>query len=193
MRSIKSRWLAPISALAVALSCAVAVAATKTPRYGGTLRVELSVTSISLDPRAWKPGSVAAADYEKIASLLFDRLLTLDDYGRFQPALAIEWSHDANARNWQFKLRPGVKFSDGTPLTSKEAASALQPLLPQGLQISATENGLQIRAAHPTPDLLEQVLGLGVDAHLPEMSLDGFPSAFGGDAHGLVVIADRSA
>ena len=131
--------------------------ATRHPKYGGTLRVELQLTKLSLDPREWKPGSVAAAEDAKLAALIFDRLLTLDDYGRFQPALATEWSHDLSCKTWQFKLRQGVRFSDGFALTPKAVVAALQPLLPSGLQISATENGVQIRSAHPVPDLLEQL------------------------------------
>jgi len=156
MRSTKSLWLAAISAAFVLLG-PTTTRATKHPKYGGTLRVELSVASVSLDPRTWKPGSVAAADYEKLSALIYERLVTLDDYGRFQPALAIEWSHDASFRNWQFRLRPGVKFSDGSLLTPKEVTAALEPLLPSGLQIAANETGVQIHAAHPAPDLLEQL------------------------------------
>jgi peptide/nickel transport system substrate-binding protein len=159
MRFTKLLWLAAISAALLALLpyYATPAPATKRPRYGGTLRVELSATTISLDPRNWKPGSVASATNEKLAALIYDRLVTLDDYGRFQPALATEWTHDAAAKNWQFKLRPGVKFSDGTPLSPKEVVAALQPLLPAGMQIVTFENGVQIRAARPAPDLLEQL------------------------------------
>ena len=38
-----------------------------------------------------------------------------------------------------------------------------------------------------------EVLGLGVDAHLAEVPLDALPRALGGDAHLLVVVADRTA
>ena len=157
MRSTKSLWLAAISSAVLALLVPVATLATNHPKYGGTLRIELSVATVSLDPRTWKPGSVAAADNEKLAALLCDRLVALDEYGRFQPALAIEWSHDASSKNWQFKLRPGVKFSDSSPLTPRDVVAALQPLFPNGLQVIATETGVQIRAARSTPDLLEQL------------------------------------
>jgi peptide/nickel transport system substrate-binding protein len=156
MRSIKSRWFAAIS-VSLALLPAVQLCATKRPRYGGTLRVELRTPVISLDPREWKAGSVSAADDEKLASLVYDRLLTLDDYGRVQPSIASEWSHDASFRNWQFKLRLGVKFSDGWPLSATDVVSSLQPLLPSSYQVSANESGLSIRSSHPSPDLLEQL------------------------------------
>ena len=175
MRFTKSLWLAAISAALFGLTGSLPANATKRPRYGSTLRVELSVTSISLDPRTWRPGSIAAAANEKLATLIYERLITLDDYGRFQPALAVEWSHDASSRTWQFKLRPGVKFSDGELLTPKEVVAALQQLLPAGLQIAATDSGVQIRAAHPAPDLLEQ-LASGrylVFRVLPDASLAG--------------------
>jgi len=157
MRCTKSLSLAAISACLAALVAPTGLLATKHPKFGGTLRVELHVASVSLDPREWKPGSVTAAENMKVASLVFDRLIALDEFGRFQAALASEWSHDAASKIWQFRLRSGVRFSDGSFLTPKEVAAALQPLLPPALQISATEEGIQIRAAHSTPDLLDQL------------------------------------
>ncbi|HEY1472381.1 MAG TPA: ABC transporter substrate-binding protein [Candidatus Acidoferrum sp.] len=157
MRSSNSLSLAAISLALLFLLPASPVQATKRPAYGGTLRVVLRAPSISLDPREWKPGSASSAQNKQFAVLIYDRLLTLDDYGRFQPALATEWSHDAAMRNWQFKLRPGVKFSDGSPLTATNVVAALQPLLAAGLQISAAENAISIHSSHPVPDLLEQL------------------------------------
>jgi ABC-type transport system substrate-binding protein len=160
MRFIVSRWPAATKLTSFVLLVCFALephaAATKHPRYGGTLRVELREAAISLDPRAWKPGMLESAANEKIASLVFDRLVTLDNYGHFQPQLASEWSHDASARRWQIRLRDGVKFSDDTPLTAAEVAAALQPLLPNGIQLSTPAgNTLVVQSASPLPDLLE--------------------------------------
>ena len=96
MKSIKSLWLAAIS-FALAASTGTAVFAS--PRYGGTLRVRLRAAGVSLDPREWVPGSLATADDENVAALVYDRLVSLDDYGKFQPALAIQWTHDAAIKN----------------------------------------------------------------------------------------------
>jgi peptide/nickel transport system substrate-binding protein len=134
---------------------APSAAAAKHPRYGGTLRVELREAAVSFDPRAWKPGSLESATSEKIAALVFDRLVALDNYGRFQPQLAAEWSHDAGAKRWQFHIREGVKFTDDTPLTAADAAAALQPLLPAFLQVSGANNTLILQSTVPVPDLLE--------------------------------------
>jgi ABC-type transport system substrate-binding protein len=134
---------------------ASAVAAAKHPRYGGTLRVELREAAISLDPRAWKLGTWEWAASEKVGELVYDRLVSLDNYGRFQPQLASEWSRDAAAKRWQFRLRDGVKFSDGAPLTGTDAVAALQPLLPLPIQISASGNTLVVQSNSALPDLLE--------------------------------------
>jgi hypothetical protein len=40
-----------------------------------------------------------SATDEKMGALVFDRLVTLDNYGRFQPQLATEWSHDAGFKS----------------------------------------------------------------------------------------------
>jgi hypothetical protein len=117
----------------------------------------MRAASVSLDPREWKAGTLDFSAAEKLGALVFDRLVVLDNYGQFQPQLATEWSHDAAFKRWQFALRPGVKFSDGSVLTSAEVAAALQPLLPVTQQIQASGNSVVIQSNVPIPDLLEQL------------------------------------
>jgi peptide/nickel transport system substrate-binding protein len=136
---------------------AATVRAAENPRYGGTLRVELPSASVSLDPREWRVGSVESATNEKLAALAFERLVALDNYGRFQPVLAVEWLHDVSSKRWQFTIRTGIKFSDGAPLAAADVVAALQPLLPGTLQISASGNMVVIQSVAPVSDLLEQL------------------------------------
>lgn len=119
--------------------------------------MELRATSVSLDPREWKAGTAESATNEKMGALVFDRLVSLDNYGRFQPQLATEWSHDAAFKRWQFTLRANVKFSDGTVLNATDVAAALQPLLPIGQQTMASGNFVVIQSAAGIPDLLEEL------------------------------------
>src|SRR5215831_4087811 len=117
MRYIEWGWPAVIrwSSFAAVLCCIAvqSLAGTARPQYGGVLRVELRAASVNLNPAKWKAGSADVATNQRLAELLFDRLVALDNYGKFQPQLATEWSHDAAAKRWQFTLRQGVKFSDG--------------------------------------------------------------------------------
>jgi peptide/nickel transport system substrate-binding protein len=154
MKRTALRLLALSSALASAASCANAATS---PRYGGTLRVELRQSSVTFDPREWRAGSRDAAADEKLAALLFDRLVALDNYGRIQPQLATEWSHDAAFKRWQFTIRPGVKLSDGSALTAAEVAAALQPLLGANRSILASGNYVILQSQTPAPDLLEEI------------------------------------
>jgi len=127
------------------------------PRYGGTLRVEMRASSVTLDPREWQAGSLESASNEKLAALVFERLVALDNFGRFQPVLATEWSHDNSSRRWQFTIREGVRFSDGSPLTAADVAAALQPLLPETQKIYASANAIVIESSVPAHDMLEEL------------------------------------
>jgi peptide/nickel transport system substrate-binding protein len=159
MRFIELRLFAAISCLSIATQffLASAVPAATHPRYGGTLRVEFHANSVLLDPREWQAGSLDSATNEKMAELMFERLAALDNYGRFQPALATEWSHDASSKRWRFVIRSGVKFSDGAALNAEDVVAALQTLLPATQQISASGNAIVIQSNAAVPDLLEQL------------------------------------
>ncbi len=127
------------------------------PRIGGTLRVQISEHINVLDPRRWPADSVLAAAAERVDALVFDRLVRLDERGTLQPALAISWQHDVQSKRWQFRLRDGVKFSDGTPLTPPIAALALQQLLGASFDVSATSDSVVVQADHPLPNLPKEL------------------------------------
>jgi len=84
------RWLAVSRRIAALLALFVLRVRRFIPRsraMAGALRVELLATSITLDPRGWKPGSRDFATNERLAALVFDRLISLDNYGHFVPQL----------------------------------------------------------------------------------------------------------
>ena len=149
---------------------------------------------MSLDPREWMAGAMEAATNEKLAGLIFDRLVLLDNYGRFQPQLATEWIHDAAFKRWQFAIRAGVRFSDGSVLTAEDVEAALQPLLPNGQQITASGSSVVIQSAVDMPDLLEE-LGSGrffVYRVQPDATLLGTGPFFVSESRESVKSADKS-
>ena len=54
-----------------------------------------------------------------INSLVYDRLVQRDKNLKLEPALAVSWQQ-VNPTTWRAKLRPGVKFHDGTPFTADD-------------------------------------------------------------------------
>jgi peptide/nickel transport system substrate-binding protein len=93
-------------------------------QYGGTLRIAMREAPVSLDPAdATQPDSLARRN---LLALIFETLVTVDDRGRIHPGLASDWQAGPGDQRWQFRLRRGVKFHDGSPLTAEIAASSLR-------------------------------------------------------------------
>ena len=151
----RSRELCAIAVVA-GLVAASAMASVR-PRFGGTLRVQMNQRVSTIDPRQWPATSKQADGTERIDSLIFDRFVRFDDHGIVQPALAVSWQHDAQSKRWEFRLREGVNFSDGSPLTPESAALALQQLLGNTFDVSANSDSVIIQTDHTMPDLLAQL------------------------------------
>ncbi len=124
-RPVHSLLLAALLVAQAFLPVAATPAAER-PRYGGTLRVELQAALDSLDPRVEPAGLRLAEAKARLASLAFEGLVRLDDAGRPQPLLALSWQHDSEYKQWQFRLRSGVKFHDGREMTLSVVADALE-------------------------------------------------------------------
>jgi len=56
---------------------------------------------------------------------LYETLVRVNCDGHAVPGLADSWRFDTNARAWSVTLRPNARFSDGTPVTAADVASAL--------------------------------------------------------------------
>ncbi len=97
--------------LLLVLICVCAGASTR-PHYGGTLRVE-----VAGDP--WQaPNGLARR-------LILNGLTEWKADGSIAPALALGWQSDGNGHRWEFRLRPGVSFHDGSPLTADAVVMSL--------------------------------------------------------------------
>ena len=153
------------AALGNALLGAFTAAASTRPRVGGTLRVELRERVPTLDPRERPQEAEVARAQEMLDELVFDRLLRLDGSGQPAAALAVAWQSEDGGKRWRFELRPGVQFSDGTPLTAELAAAALAPELASDpppmsssvAQVSGAGQWLTIESQEAMPELPQQL------------------------------------
>ena len=140
--------------VAASLALALAATAATRPRYGGVLRIETAEAIKSLDPLVAVAGRDAMAS-RHVQSLLFETLIVLNEHAIPQPNLATSWQHDASFRRWEFRIRPGVRFSDGATLNAANAAESLQPSM-VGIGCNAQAAGTDVVVAEckaATPDL----------------------------------------
>jgi ABC-type transport system substrate-binding protein len=105
------------------------------------------------------PANATPADYWDVArtlSLIGDTLVKLDAQGRPQPALAVAWQSDPSARHWQFTMRRGVKFHDGSAASAGAIAQILGALHP-GWTVRASPDSVSIDSETPMPSLLAEL------------------------------------
>jgi ABC-type transport system substrate-binding protein len=154
MRLIVWRWLAASSLLVV---IAVLARAETRPQYGGTLRITLHAAPASLDPSLDGTESPQADSFagRDITLLIFDTLVTTDA-GGIHAALATSWQASPNNTRWQFRLRRGVKFHDGTAFTPDIATASLRISNPSW-NVMADGDSVVIECNGPEPNLPEKV------------------------------------
>jgi peptide/nickel transport system substrate-binding protein len=146
-----SAYLLLVAASLLALG--PAMAATR-PRYGGTLRVELSASPTSFDPA--QQSAFPTGTQGQLAMLMFDRLVELDQQGRAQPGLAASWQHDPDYRRWLFHLRSGVALHNGSPLRPHLVVMSLAASNPNW-HVRLQGDDVAIESSAPLPNLLAEL------------------------------------
>src|SRR6202012_5292095 len=90
------------------------------------------------DPQTMDPHAVALLYQSRVVQQVYEGLVDRDEQFKLQPSLALSWS-TVDARTWRFKLRPGVKFHDGSAFTADDAVfsieRALKPTSQRALQM----------------------------------------------------------
>ncbi|HLZ80301.1 MAG TPA: ABC transporter substrate-binding protein, partial [Ktedonobacteraceae bacterium] len=83
------------------------------------------------DIKTFDPGLSTDAPSIAAIDLVYTGLVQFDDKLQVQPQEAASYSLGSDGLTWTFKLKPNLKFSDGTPLTSQDVVysidRALQP------------------------------------------------------------------
>src|SRR5437870_9714398 len=94
-------------------------------------RREVRVGALGI-PAALDPATALEGTLPLIAHQVFDTLVAYHESTTdVEPALATRWSVSRDGLTWSFTLRDGVRFHDGTPLTSAEVvASFMRQLRP---------------------------------------------------------------
>ncbi|HZZ95063.1 MAG TPA: ABC transporter substrate-binding protein [Usitatibacter sp.] len=104
--------------LSACLLLACAGAPAKTLRYAS-----------QFDPGTMDPHAIASLYNTRVVGQVYDSLVERDEQFRPEPGLALSWAPLDGGRGWRFKLRPGVKFHDGTPFTADDVVFSVQRVL----------------------------------------------------------------
>jgi peptide/nickel transport system substrate-binding protein len=58
--------------------------------------------------------------------MVYDTLFAQDEKGQPKPQMVEKYSTSKDGKDWSFTLRPGLKFSDGSPVTAADAVASIQ-------------------------------------------------------------------
>src|SRR4029453_8902507 len=94
-------------------SAGASTSAAKLPKPGGEVVWGLDAES----PEGWcLPAAQLSASGIMVANAIYDTLVVINAKGEYVPYLAESVTPNATYDQWTIKLRPDVKFHDGSPL-----------------------------------------------------------------------------
>jgi peptide/nickel transport system substrate-binding protein len=132
------RVLVTVVTLAILIGSLVAavpaaVQAAETPRRGGVLLAAIAADAPSLDPHQEQ----TFATIELVAPL-YSTLVQIDPYSypKIIGDAATEWKISPDGLTYTFKLRPGIRFHDGSPLTAADVKATYDKIVfpPEGVR-----------------------------------------------------------
>ena len=138
------------------------------PRYGGTLIWGFEVEPPTLDPHRW-----GGTDSATVIASIYSHLFKWGPGGRIVNDLVESW-REVSPTEFEFRLRRGVRFHDGTPLTARDVEYSLKRILDPAAgavwraqlaiirEIQIIDDfRFRLRLSAPiSPDLLKEILSM---------------------------------
>jgi peptide/nickel transport system substrate-binding protein len=131
------------------------------------LRWQSAISGLTFDPHAFNHTPTTAQNIQ-----VYESLVDFDSDHTITPGLAVAW-RPIDTTTWEFELRQGVRFHDGTPFTAEDVVFSLRRALSpqsedaQELQsIAAVEadgdHVVRVRTTGPNPILPDQLFTIGI-------------------------------
>ncbi|GAA1697927.1 ABC transporter substrate-binding protein [Mycolicibacterium murale] len=128
------------------------------------------VAAIAGEPDQLDPHKTSAYFSFEVLENVFDTLVEPDADLEMKPALAESWQVSPDELTWTFRLRPGVRFHNGDPLTAEDVVFSYRRIIDEELtnvdkfsavaDVSAPDPAtVVIRLDRPTPNLLTNLGG----------------------------------
>lgn len=120
---------------------------------------------------------------KSIITNVYPSLTYLDESQKPAPYLADSWTTSGDGLSWTFKIHPGLKWSDGQPLTAKDAAWTFNLMMTN--KTAATSNGALITQFDKVTAPDDTTLEIHTKAPVADML---FINAAGGSQPGIPIV-----
>lgn len=131
---------------------------------GGARAATLRIAS-GFDPQTMDPHALALLYHTRVVHQVYESLVGRDADFKLEPALALGWSQPGPT-TWRFKLRPGVRFHDGSPMTADDVVFSIERAMAPTSQRAFQLQG--VKTVQRLDDLTVDLLLAAPDAVLPE-------------------------
>ncbi len=121
----------------------------------------------SLDPPA------GTGPFQHALNAFYEGLVSWNDKMEAQPALATSWEVGDDGHTWTFKLRPNVKFHDGTPLNSQAVKATFDHIFDKNTLATRRANYTLIKDIETPDDLTVRFKTDPASPDLPFLMADG--------------------
>ena len=117
------------------------------------------------EPESLDPAKVESVPASRILNDLFEGLITLDASDRPVPAAAQSWQVSPDGLVYTFHLRPGLQWSDGSPVTAEDFAYGIRRVVDPATQSASAFLTFPIRNAEAiVQGRIKDLSQLGVEA-----------------------------
>ena len=113
-----------VCSVLVVLVCGLLLTFNPAQAQQGKIRVAQSVDVLTLDPSA-NTAAFALNVYQNV----FGHIAVINANGSVSPSVAASWTAENDAKVWTVKMRPGMKFHNGEPVTVDDVVWTLQYIL----------------------------------------------------------------
>ena len=179
MIGMSTPFLGAVLAACGSSSSSSGKSSTGTPTSGGTLRVASVTPAAAVNPLTVSDAGGLTMLNQTGEFLIFDSNLKL----ALQPMLALSWSPNKDGSVWTFKLRTGVTFHNGAPMTADDVVYTMQQLADP----KNASNALSTFTGVLTPAGVKKVDASTVEFNL-EAPNGNFPYLVSSDNYNAIIV-----
>jgi peptide/nickel transport system substrate-binding protein len=153
-------------------------AGTAKGKAGAVIKAGLLVPAAAINPL-----TIADEGGLELLGNVGEFLVFTDQHNNYHPWLATSWSVNSDASVWTFKIRQGVKFNDGTPMTVDDVVYSFRTQCDP----KSSANALSVFGGTLSPDGVQKVDDTTVAFHL-EAPNNGFLDAVSEDNYNMIIV-----